>query len=728
MNDDFDINGKYRIINYYTGKEEQEDITCNTISCGYRYYLILQKNDNVEVDPNKELYIPNEDDNKTLFYFECSAFPINNLTRFKQQMCGDNNKCGDNSFLSKYGLFLVSSFLLTDRTKEKGVSIDVIRNQFMDNYILPKLVKSRSVEVDTFITSVFLEGFNHFFIAIQKNAKLLTNTNINNELQQLDQVHQLQLKETTSHEFYKKKQSELMLESFKKYGATVVGDDMNDYSFNKWFQLFNDQLLDSPRGGNTHAYPQHHSSFPSFRQLINWILILFDRYNTKSNKGVRFEKSGGDALRYYLPEILHTSDIDTKLFYTPKPRDKQIFRKIQDTIILLIVFLMEYMETNKYFRFDISREVYFGTYTFKLTFDTFLQENVLSCRYLRNFAVPLLSIDLRLNYSITLLSINGNDNYNIDKSTEPFTQTPKLKFASKYDNAILDVGFNQSDHKIISEKNNFNRHVEVDQYLNNTPYHSGVQFNDNPNLFQLAPLPTINYLIYDIKGMYSNEKNREARIAAGKHEKDMYRLKLLKTIEETNLHPELEPEIIRILDQITKVPHEFIYNKNNFVNCCISILSNANMQLEDIKTYVDNYDTIITELNKYIPNLGKDIILFSMYLRDEKIQNKKLAFSKETRVNIKNETLKDVEYKYKKIIETENKIDERKQNSEQRQLTLKRTQNTQEKQITKKKRGGKRSTSKNKKQGNYKNISRNKYIKLKNQKGFHLFKKNLSSK
>jgi hypothetical protein len=673
INDKFDIKGKYTIINYYTGKEE--DITCHTISCGYQYVLILQKNKDVVVDSNKELYIPNGDNNKTLIYFECSAFPINEFDRFKDNM-------SNNSFLSEYGLFLVSSFLLTDRTKEKGVSIDVIRNQFMDNHILPNLLAFHGLKHDkeSFITSVFLERLHLFFITKPKDAFLLTNTN--NEDQKL---YELQQKEPTSHGFYKKKQSDLMLQSFKKYNATIIDNNNNEFPFNEWFQRFNDELLDSPRGGSHNNFEPYDYSFPSFRQLINWILILFYKYNISNLLNVRFEKSGGDALRYYLPEIIHTSDIDTKLFYT----STKSFLNIQDKIILLIVFLMEYMETNKYFRFAISRKVEFGQYEFDLKFDTHSQENVLSCRYLRDFAVPLLSIDLRLNYSITLISISirGHDNYN-------------LNFSSKYDNAILDVGFNKSNKEIIAEKNKFNREVQVSQY----PYHSGINFTDNPDFFQLAPLPTIDYLIKDIEGMYSNLKNREARIASGKREKDFSRFNMLNEIKKLNKQPQLSPDNIRMLDQLTDVPDNFINNKNNFVYCCGTILNNDIMQLNDITKYVFNYETIITELNKYIPNnLGEDIILFAMYLRDAQIKNKKLTFSKDKRENIKNETFADVNIKNKKISDATQDAQTRKQS------------------LRRKNRGGKRSTSKNKKQGNYKQmkISRNKYIKLKKSKKLH---------
>jgi hypothetical protein len=607
---------KYEIVSHRSSDEKPE---CHTISCGY-YYHIMLKQKNSEVSEHYEIMVPGQE-YKSLFYFECSAFPVKNLDLFRQTMVFAQNP----TFVSKFGLFFFSSLLLTDRNKEKGISIDEIRKQFMDNIILPAiLVEFRMNDIVNFMKHIFLDFYDEIFF--------------------LNPSHEFDLSKSIT--FYKNYQSKIILAAFEKYDAQVIFSGKRIH-YVEFIKQFNDALLDSRCGGRTKMEDSSKSpdfqNYPSFRQIINWILICVNVYLQEEKNGImRFEKSGGDAMRYYLPdELQHTVDIDTKLFYTSSKK----ITPVQNKIILIVIFLIIYMEKNRYFRFDETVGVQFGDEEFTLVFDTWRQDNVLSCRFLRDFFVPLLSMDLRLNFSIRRIRTGG-------------------WFSSKYTNAILDIGFNMSDKKTIQEKHDFFRHIpippdfphDIISGIIKTIYVS----KNQQQVILLTPLPTVSYLIEDIEKMYKDETSRQARITAGKYTKDVDRHEKLTRLHASGQRRDLAHDVIDKLEQIEQMNNaKFIEQKNKLYMFCEDLLSipDDNFKFDtntvdltimkllppltrNIVHYFENEYTIQPET--YTGQSVEDILLFSLFLISKTVLNKKLPFSNFKRKEIVENTLNEI--------------------------------------------------------------------------------------
>ena len=307
-------------------------------------------------------------------------------------------------------------------------------------------------------------------------------------------------------------------------------------------------------------------------------------------------------MRYYLPDLMqHTADIDTKLFYDSSRR----LPPVQDKIIVLIVFLMVYMEHHAYFRFEETRNIRFGSHTFRLTFNTLNQENVLSCRFLRDFFVPLLSMDLKLNFYI-----QRDDGY---------------IFVSQYTNAILDVGFNQTTKEAIMLKKDYNRYISIPPGQIDPTTYSGISYKmiDNSFTLWLTPLPSIEYLIEDLNKMYSNPENAQARRAAGKEEKDNRRKELLFSLHESKMRPDLTPAVMQQLDQNVEITPTFEAQKQAFKRI-VEILLHTVFDLQH-KPQQAIYENI-QQINLFFDDKesGAFIINLATYLgfKDRKLKNK----------------------------------------------------------------------------------------------------------
>ena len=522
-------NAKYALLNAsgsdnYVFSSVIGDDECNTVSCGKNFHFMLDKSDRY-IDPTPEQKIMlDEDQRKSIFYIEFSFTPLGNPALFTQLMISANK------YLTPVGLFFISSFLKTDRDKEKGVSIDSMRKIEMDKYIdnrsiidlyhrLRRVAGSPNEPIDILkqklIIQLFLTDFNELF--------------------------------GTENPFYQSKQSEILLYFFEKYGAQIeVNPGANTQIYSEWFKTFNDALLNSRGGGYTILSPdgsRQPSNLPSMRQLMNWLIISTERYCD----GIRMEKSGGDSLRYYLFDSMpHTSDIDAKLFYY-NPR---IYKSVKKKLIVALFFLRDYLHTKNFFRFNEQRRLTFGGRNFTLTFDTTSQQYISSIRILPKFFVPLLSIDLRLKFFI--------------QCEEGIQQ----RITGNFSIAPLDIGFNQKQQEVIKPP--------MQTITLGSQLFTGVLASP-PNTYYITPIPTIQYLLQDIDNMYSDPINAAARRRAGKEASDNARRELLRGLSSTDPNP----NAIRFLEQYEEIPIDSELSRE--VQNCLSMFQRILSLPDEIK-------------------------------------------------------------------------------------------------------------------------------------------------
>ena len=563
----------YKLSSHVSVSEKQ------TISNGYSYHLMLEV-----IRPENELgykLTVGDSPYRSVFYFEMSEYPLNDIGLFKDLAISKT----DPTFVSEIGLLLVSSLLLVDRETEKGMSVDTVRNEYMQHHIIPSIM------------SMALVIFHHTFTTIEDFYNFMFVILFDRIFGEVD--------------LYKNAQSEIMQTAFKTHTTVVtVGDQAETITYNSFMEQFNNRLLDAPCGGNPRG-----SDMPSFRVLINWMLIMF---RLSGNESYQFEKSGGDAIRFYLPDIIKsTTDIDTKLFYSGIEK-----RSIQDKIILVVMVLLIFMEKCGYFR--IRKEtihVQFGTAHYEITFDTDHQPHLLSCRFLPFFMVPLVSIDLRIKCYVTCIIPKMGGYISGDEA--------RHDFGWAYNNAILDVAFNRTTRETIRQKQSIVRHLSFDQLPKNASA-SAVQVDDG---WILTPLPTKDYLIADIEKMHSVPILLEARKRAGKYEKDLRRIALLRQATDGIQDSQ---EVLTTLEQVIPVSPAYNKVKNNLL-WMMKVLFSHSVDLHD-SLILDEVIHIITHffvnLQLAEKGIGEEIILFAMYLAEGKEEKRKLTFSDEVRTGI----------------------------------------------------------------------------------------------
>ena len=372
---------------------------------------------------------------------------------------------------------------------------------------------------------------------------------------------QNKVKMTTFIEHYESIATKAMLAYFVRFDATItdvtseqmkqvkVKSEISSKSviqrdtpilYKDWWVEFNDLILDTSRGLNNNNEDIGGLQCPSCRQLINWMLASIDEYITSNESlGTKFriEKSGGDAFRYYLPDIItHTADIDAKLFCTSY---QECYKEILDKVVILAMFIEKIMELLNYFRVTITKVISFGDFSYVLEIDSTNQPNILRGRLLRDFTIDLLSIDLRMNYKI------------IYKPTGDFTTDVSIK--TNFNNALLDVGLNVMDKKKITKKN-----VDSRNYV---PYedrhraltrdgHLTACINVEGNKVIFTPIPSIDYLLEDLEKLRTNKTNFKQRLLSGKAQKDEQRYTALIKLKEERLDPSHSTQVLETIEQI----------------------------------------------------------------------------------------------------------------------------------------------------------------------------------
>lgn len=565
----------YRLRSYIGDKPRQ-----HTISNGFSYHLVLEV-----IRPELvgyELTIGDSPD-RSILYFEMSNHPLKDIGLFKDLAISKT----DPTFLSPIGLLLVSSLLLVDRETEKGMSVDSVRNEYMQRYIIPSIMSNTHVTFHRTITSIE-DLYNLMFVVL------------------FDQIFDLSGDVT----LYKTAQSTIMQRAFKTYKTIVTSGAV---PYNTFMENFNTRILDSPCGGNP-----DNLDMPSFRVLIIWMLNIF---GLSGNDQYRFEKSGGDAIRFYLPEtITTTSDIDTKLFYSGIEK-----RSIQDKIILVVMVLVIFMEKFGYFRIKPEIiNVQFGTANYSIAFDTSSQTHLLSCRFLPYFMVPLISVDVRTKCNVRCV-IMKTAGY-VSKDTEHL-------LGWHYNNAILDVAFNRTTREDIEHKRLNNRYLSFVQ-IPSAALTSAVA----TDRWWLSPIPTKEYLIADIEKMHSEPLLLEARARAGKIEKDRRRIALLRAAPEGIENSEF---VVTTLDQFIPVSERYRGVKERLLLIMRLLFSRPvdlhnPANVEELSLVITQFFDSFDEFEKD-DRIGLNVTLFAMYLAVGREAKRKISFSDRVRANILSE-------------------------------------------------------------------------------------------
>ncbi len=564
----------YKLRTYIESEDKQR-----TISNGFAYHLVLEVI-NPEIKGH-ELTVGDNPD-RSILYFEISNNLLKDIELFRHIAISRRER----TFLSPIGLLLVSSLLLVDREVEKGMSVDSVRNDYMERVIIPSIMANDTgpafgreiASIENLYNILFIRSFNIIF--------------------NLDGPVTL----------YKNAQSVIMQKAFKTYRTTVTMPDHTQLAYNTFMEQYNTRLLDSPCGGNTHM-----PDMPSFRILINWMLIMF---GVSGNDTYRFEKSGGDAIRFYLPtEITSTTDIDTKLFYSGTEK-----KTIQNKILLVVMVLLIFMEKSGYFRIDpFIIIVTFGNSQYKITFDTTSQLHLLSCRFLPYFMVPLISIDVRIKCNVEYeLALPGF-----------ITDEPPIVLGWHYTNPILDVAFNHATQEDIRSKKLIRR-VTFDQL----PKENLTSLPMDDTGWLLTPIPTIEYLIADIEKIHADQHLLAARTKAGKVEKDKRRIRLLRAAEP---NVENSMEVMSTLDQLIPVNEHYNSIKTRLLTIMYKLF-NLSGGLLNVAIFKKKMDLIQAFFDSFKfdqdDKVGSNVMLYTVFLSEDKEIKRKLTFSVEKRAAI----------------------------------------------------------------------------------------------
>jgi len=603
-----------------------------TIVYGYKYHIMLvRKFSDLKDDIN--LLVP-DTESRSIFYFEFGATPVR-TDLIEDFFVGNNN------YVNKFGLYFITSLMTRDRTKEKGLSIDKVREDMLKPF-LPDIFSN--------FNSLWNESWDEYWVEETDFGPKTDETiergiffNLYNQIftKRMDQSLILRTKpeKRLIKYFYRGQQRDVIEKLFAKYSCRVEPDNSGiSIPYEEYLARLNDQIIDNNGGAND-------PNFPSFRLLMNLFTTIYDTTITRA----RLESSGGDSFRHYLPEdIHHTADLDYKLFYYKK-YDKNRFN---DLIILLCVFMTFYMENNHYFRFAIGSNVTFGNKKVRLEYDSRRQERILSCRYLPFFIVPLISVDVKIKSKIII---------------------DEIPVSGYFKNGVLDIGFNKLTEEKFLEKKTV-RTIEVGEQKK-------IEMNWNPlipladqvsgiitgNTITLAPLPSLDYLKEDINelinvdvikraiaGKDKKDKHRlklllnlEARIKNGKIEKDKRRYKLLgeleKDIHKTGEDPTLQNYVITHLEQIQKRSDVFIANQRHFIETIRELLRFGNFVFPEDSLL--SFDRLIPVLNIGVgrdgnSDEGKIIIVLAKYLAHRSsLLKRKIPFSSDLIIKLVNENM-----------------------------------------------------------------------------------------
>lgn len=561
----------------------KEMVPCaHTVSYSINFHIKLEREGDEEVGG---LLLPDADD-RHIFYFELATTPFN-LSLVNRYL-----KDSESSFVSETGLFFLTSLMEANRRKEKGTTVDEVREAWIFSridvitesffHLFERGLKARCGAGQNFAPDVVTVVFSELFDNIYKL----------NDLPHSGEA-------LKAKEYYGILQNNAFQKMFKKF-PTVVTCDLNStrrnqqVPYEEFLAIFDDMIMDSRSGGASTR--GEIADEPSFRLLATSMCCSI---NNEFKKYLRIEGSGGDALRRYLyDDILHTADIDFKLFGTSKD-----LKKFRGTILLFTTFLTNYMAARSYFKLYYTGVITFGSNQINITFDSRRQENPLSTRFMTNFPVPLISIDVKIKMTITIGRTRINGNHRL---------------------AMLDISLRNILKKDLIEKQTTRTLVVSDPAFDPLSYSGFKIFNAEDNVeIDLTPIPTLEYLKKDVELMLEDE----LRIAVGKNDKDRRRLELIEAVQSGRKQNTInDPRVIENLEQIKPRSEEFLEAEYRFTSaiqemCAVGEEEKNGAILLNENPTNDKVQNLITIMNASCPGIdpsfGLNIYLLASYLGEE---------------------------------------------------------------------------------------------------------------
>jgi len=525
--------------------DKEDHIRTITIGRAFRIYLSRKKPSLTrKTNARETTYIAPEDysdDTKLIFYLELgknregeSNYCINveNARRFMI----DNNE--NKNYLNIVGLIMMSQFLNVNRDKEKGAPIDEAREQIIKNKFLNVVYKLLRVQNNAQHGGVKSKSkrskFRHKSYRAQKNKsyrisrrslrrKRTRRLNVN--APESSSSSSLNLSPTPppspekiiniSMDGGKSALLYITLVLFPLVFNTehfIMYNNVRGIIIEKIFKLYNDKIKDDMNKFDSYLLDR---PGPNTGLSMRQIIMLFITHlaagfedDGELKNEYSLQLSGGDVFRAYIPEILTTADIDTKLMYK-----KAAYVNIMQFMFVICTLIVFYLHEKKYFSFkdQFAYDIDIGNVNFKRFFHTENQEIIPTSRVLPHFTVPLVSIDIKLNGYIECPSINFNET--IYHPNGAFI--PKQKITAVHYAAPLDISLIHS--KQIEQRTNCKPKHLYREYIMNLP--------TRENKYCIPPYPSLEYLIADLQKMLDNNTRPH------KKEKDEKRLNKINKVK-----------------------------------------------------------------------------------------------------------------------------------------------------------------------------------------------------
>lgn len=258
---------------------------------------------------------------------------------------------------------------------------------------------------------------------------------------------------------------------------------------------------------------EYESSFiEKIRPYVN--SFIYELTKTLENYQCKFFLVGGDAIRRYLSEIT-TKDFDYKIYI--KKKDKKTKKLIIDKLIEKLSIFVYYIN-----QIIIDSEVY----------------NVESSDFIINYCYTpdsLYKKQYRLRY------IEKNKNFDIDLfSIDYITKLCGMYYSNPYtvthNISLIDISI-----------------VEIDSFDN-------VEFNTN--LSKIVNIPSLNFLLNDIKRMYNTQP--ENRYWDKKNIKDLYRFHELS--KKTDITMDIDDNANIYLDTTSDIQFDENVNTKEYID------------------------------------------------------------------------------------------------------------------------------------------------------------------
>ena len=506
------------MTNYTIDFIEENETKFRLFSNGVAIHLVL--NTKVDDSDPSKLLVPGKNE-RSLMYLERS----NDVTTF---LSDAQIFFPETKYLTPFGNSIAACCISTSRTSEKGgLNVDEVRDELLQKYTPTK-------------KGVMLKFFKDDYL------RLFT-------------------PETPETPDYNFKRSNVMVALIQKHGI------IDGKSYKDVLSEFEHKILcirgDRIRGDNC----------VSFRSAVQSVETMMEKLDT----GARYEASGGDMVSRYICKVtegsFYSADIDCKVKCLQNQKEDKL-----EKFIIILSYIVKYFNKSRLFADDnqsyegITMDGFDGTMTLKILSSK--QESFLSLRCLRNFMgkIDLLSIDLTLNCTISFDGESDTTKLKTRLKLSPFdlsfkSETPgviaKLKTSlpnqifSKVKYPLFHNAKNDGKVKVTKKEDGT---FTIEDYDKDT-----TKEEDSCYVYYATPLPTLDDCIDEVTRLTTDAK--EERMATGKHQKDLRRLKLLSEAKEAKLQIRYDCPTLIDLEQMVEVSDDQYRSLRQLLQTCSDI-------------------------------------------------------------------------------------------------------------------------------------------------------------